>query len=498
MPSQRPDRGGAREQSGAVRKGKTAGTAEESGHGFIRAMGLFPSTALNMSQMVGIGPFITIPLILAVLTGPLAIAGWVVGALIAMCDGLVWAELGAAMPTTGGSYVYLREAFQYRTGRFMPFMFVWSTLLVTPLIMSTGMIGMTDYLGYFWHMSPWASHWVAVGFTVLTVALLWRRIESIAAITKLLWAGMIVTVLLVIVGTYSHFNAHLAFHLPPGAVSLGSFAVGLGAGLVLAIYDYLGYYTVAYMGDEVKQPGRVIPRAIILSILGVMVIDLTMNIGVLGVLPVKVAKASTFIGTQALQTVLGRPAAIAVTILILWTAFASVYTGLLGASRLPFNAARDGMFFRPFARLHKTLRFPHISLLVMGVVTAIASFFTLTVIINALIALTIWVQFIGQIAALTILRKKQPQLRRPYKQWLYPVPSIIALAGWIYIFQASGWSAIRIMLIWTAAGVVAFLIWARIEHAWPFGPKIVQQEFLEEQPEEQRAGELSDDRRKAA
>jgi amino acid transporter len=453
----------------------------ESQRGFIRAMGLFPSVALNMSQMVGIGPFITIPLILAVLTGPLAIAGWVVGALIAMCDGLVWAELGAAMPTAGGSFVYLREAFQYRTGRLMPFMFVWSTLLVTPLIMSTGMIGITDYLGYFWKMSPWVSHWVAVGFTVLTVALLWRRIESVAAITKLLWAGMIVTVVLVIIATYSHFNAHMAFHLPPGAVSLGSFVTGLGAGLVLAIYDYLGYYTVAYMGDEVRQPGRVIPRAIIISILGVMVIDLSMNIGILGVLPVKAAKASTFIGSTALGVVWGHPAAVAITILIVWTAFASVYTGLLGASRLPFNAARDGVFFRPFARLHKTLRFPHISLLVMGLVTAIACFFTLTTIISALIALTIWVQFIGQIAALTVLRRRQPGLRRPYRQWLYPVPSVIALAGWIYIFQASGWSAIRLTLIWTALGIIAFLIWARIEHTWPFGPKKIREEFLDEQ-----------------
>jgi amino acid transporter len=453
----------------------------EGSRGFIRAMGLFPSIALNMSQMVGIGPFITIPLILAVLTGPLAIAGWVVGALIAMCDGLVWAELGAAMPTAGGSFVYLREAFQYRTGRLMPFMFVWSTLLVTPLIMSTGMIGITDYLGYFWHMGTLVSHLVAVGFTVLTVALLWRRIESVAAITKLLWAGMIVTVALVIIATYSHFNAHQAFHLPPGAFSLGSFAVGLGAGLVLAIYDYLGYYTVAYMGDEVRQPGRVIPRAIIISIAGVMVIDLSMNIGILGVLKVKAAEASKFIGSTTLHAVWGRPAAIAVTILIIWTAFASVFTGLLGASRLPFNAAKDGVFFKPFARLHKTLRFPHISLLVMGLVTAIACFFTLTTIINALIALTIWVQFIGQIAALTVLRRRQPGLRRPYRQWLYPVPSIIALAGWIYIFQASGWSAIRLTLIWTGLGVIAFLIWARIEHHWPFGAKVIREEFWDQQ-----------------
>jgi amino acid transporter len=411
--------------------------------GFVRAIGLFPATALNMSQMVGIGPFITIPLILAVLTGPLAIVGWVIGALIAICDGLVWAELGAAMPTAGGSYVYLREGFQYYAGRFMPFMFVWSTLLVTPLIMSTGMIGMTDYLGYFWQMSPWVTHAVAVGFTVLTVALLWRRIESVTAITKVLWGTMILTVGLVIVGTYSHFNAHLAFHLPPGALSLGSFAAGLGAGLVIAIYDFLGYFTVAYMGDEIKQPGRVMPKAIVLSVLGVMGIYLAMNIGILGVMPVRAIMNSKFIGS-----------------------------------------ARDGMFFRPFGKLHQTLRFPHISLLVMGAVTAIATFFTLTTIISALIALTIWVQFIGQIVALTILRKKQPRLRRPYKQWLYPVPSIIALVGWIYIFQGSGWSAIRIMLAWTGLGIVAFLIWARIEHTWPFGPKLIREQFLEEQKAE--------------
>jgi amino acid transporter len=472
-------------------------SAEESNRGFVRAIGLFPATALNMSQMVGVGPFITIPLILAVLTGPLAIAGWVLGALIAICDGLVWAELGAAMPTAGGSYVYLREGFQYRLGRFVPFMFVWSTLLVTPLIMSTGMIGMTDYLAYFWHMSPWVTHAVAVGFTVLTVALLWRRIESVAAITKLLWAGMIVTVCLVIVGAYSHFNAHLAFHVPPGALSIGSFAAGLGAGLVIAIYDFLGYYTVAYMGDEIKQPGRVMPKAIIFSILGVMCIYLAMNIGILGVMPVKAIINSKFVGSDAMTAVWGRPAAVIVTILILITAFASVYTGLAGASRLPFNAARDRMFFRPFGKLHRTLRFPHISLLVMGVVTAIATFFTLTTIINALIALTIWVQFIGQIVALTILRKKQPGLRRPYKQWLYPVPSIIALVGWIYIFQGSGWGAIKIMLMWTGLGVVAFLVWARIEHTWPFGPKLIREQFLEEQ-REQEAGEVQVQRRRAA
>jgi amino acid transporter len=453
--------------------------------GFIRALGLFPATALNMAQMVGIGPFITIPLIISAMGGPQAIAGWIVGALIALFDGLVWAELGAAMPRSGGTYTFLREAFQYSTGRFMPFMFVWSTLLVTPLIMATGMIGMTSYLGYFFHMTSMQSHWIAVAFTVVTVALLYRRIDSVSKLTNLLWGGMIVTVLLVIVAAFTHFHPHLAFSYPAGAWTPNAkFFGGLGAGLVLAIYDYFGYYTVTYVGDEVENPGRVVPWSIILSILGVLVIDLTMNIGIIGVVPWQNAAKSTSIGTDFMQRVWGRPGADVIAVLIIVAAFASVYTGLLGASRLPYNAAREKLFFKPFGRLHPRLRFPHISLLVMGLVTAVASFLPLTTVINALIALTLFTQFIAQIGALTILRRKQPNLVRPYRQWLYPVPSILALAGWIYIFQASGWAAIRVAIGWTVLGIIAFGIWARAEQVWPFGPKEIKEEFLEPEREQ--------------
>jgi amino acid transporter len=445
-----------------------------------------------MAQMVGIGPFITIPLIIGAMGGPQAVLGWVVGALIALVDGLVWAELGAAMPRAGGTYTFLREAFQYRTGRLMPFMFVWSTILATPLIMSTGMIGMTDYLSYFFAMTTLESHFIAVGFTVITVALLYRRIDSVARLTNLLWVGMIVTVAVTIVAAFSHFSGHLAFTYPVGAWHLdGKFFTGLGAGLVLAIFDYFGYYTVTYVGDEVRDPGKTVPWSIIVSILAVLVIDLTMNIGIIGVVPWQVAEKSTTIGTDFMLRAWGRPGAAVLAILIIICAFASVYTGLLGASRLPFNAARENLFFKPFGRLHPRLRFPHISLLVMGVVTAIACFLSLSTVINALIALTLWTQFIAQIAALTILRRRQPGLKRPYRQWLYPLPSILALAGWIYIFQASGWSAIRLAIGWTVLGVIAFLIWARVEHVWPFGPKEIREEFLSRQAEPETSETIS-------
>jgi amino acid transporter len=404
--------------------------------------------------------------------GPQALLGWVVAAVIAMADGLVWSELGAELPSSGGTYVYLREAYKYWLGRLMPFLFIWTTLLVTPLIMSTGMIGMAQYVGYFWPgMTSFETKLVAVAFTILTVILLYRRIEGVAAITKILWVGVMITVLMVIVAGATHFNPRLAFNFPPDAFTLTPhFFVGLGAGLVIGIYDYLGYYTTAYLGDEVKNPGRVIPFSIILSIIAVGIIYVTMNLMVIGIVPWQEAAKSSTIGSLAVQLVWGRRAADVITVLILLTAFASVYTGLLGGSRLPYNAAKDKLFFKPFGILHPRLHFPHISLLVLGLVTAIGCFFDLSLVISTLIAASVVIQFIGQIVALTILRIKQPGLHRPYRQWLYPLPSLIALVSWIYIFVASGSPAIPLAVGWTLLGVLAYFIWAYFEKVWPFQP----------------------------
>jgi amino acid transporter len=453
--------------------------SKSQGNGLIRAIGLFEATAINMSQMVGIGPFITIPLILSAMGGPQAIFGWIAGALLAMADGLVWSELGAAMPGEGGSYVYLREAFQYRTGKLMPFLFVWSTLIATPLIMSTGMIGMANYMSYFWPgMTTRETQLVAVGITVITVALLYRRVTGVARLTKVLWAGMILTVVLMIVAAASDFHPQLAFSFPKGAFDPSKFLAGLGSGMLISIYDYLGYYTSAYMGDEIRNPGRNIPRSILLSILFVAIIDVSMNIGIIGVVPWKTAMHSQNVGTLFMQTVWGRTGATIITLLILWTAFASVYAGLLGASRLPYNAARDGLFFRSFGKLHERHQFPHISLLVMGAFTAVFCFFNLQQIINALMAVSIVVQFIGQIVALTVLRKRQPNLRRPFRQWLYPIPSLIALAGWVWIFVSSGRQAIEWAVGWTVLGIIVFLGWAAYEKQWPFGEKTIHEQYL--------------------
>ena len=449
----------------------------EEKQGFHRTIKLLPATAMNMTQMCGIGPFITIPLMVAAMGGPQAIVGWVAGAIIVMADGLVWAELGAAMPGAGGTYLYLREAFGPSTGKMMPFLFIWTAMLFIPLTMSTGVVGLVEYLGYFYpHLSWISQHLIEIGITGLVVILLYRRMESIRWITTGLWVVMLATILLVIAACFSHFNPNYAFSYPQGAWSSSHFFAGLGAGLIIAAYDYMGYNTTAYIGDELRDPGYVMPRSIIYSILAIMVFYLALQIGVLGVLPWQMVEKSHSIGSLVVQQNWGTTAATIVTVLILITAFASVFTGLLGGSRVPYYASRDKVFFRIFGRLHERHGFPHIALLAMGLITAIATFFNLEVIINMLVSAVIIVQSLSQIAAIVILRRSRPDMERPYRQWLYPLPTIIAAGGWIYLYLSASALSLILSGVWIVAGIIVFLIWAKINAAWPFSSQKSLQE----------------------
>ena len=268
-----------------------------------------------------------------------------------------------------------------------------------------------------------------------------------------------------------------AFDFPPDVFG-GHFFVGLGAGLIIGIYDYLGYNTTAYIGDELRDPGRTMPRSIIISVIAMMVVYLLLNISVLGVAPWQQIAQSKSVASLVVERSWGHPAAAVMTVLIIVTAFASVFTGLLGGSRVPFEAARDKVFLSVFARLHAKHGFPHVALLTMGVVTAIGTFFDLTEVINMLLTAIIIVQSFAQIAALIVLRKRQPDLKRPYKQWLYPVPCIIALLGWIYVYLSASTLSLMLSGVWIVAGLVVFAIWARLNQSWPFAPVEIRETYL--------------------
>ena len=445
-----------------------------------RRFGLLPATALNMTNMIGVGPFITIPLLMSAMGGPQAMLGWVVALIIVICDGMVWSELGAAMPGSGGSFHYLREAFGSQTfGRAMAFLFVWQFVLSGPLEIASGYIGFASYAGYIWKGMTRPDVIVLVTVVgLINIALLYRRIHSIAKITISLWIGTLITVLAVIVTGAMHFDARVAFDFPSGAFnfSLGFF-MGLGAAARIGIYDYLGYYDVCYIGDEVRDPGRVIPRSILISTAAVAVIYFGINLSLIGVVPwrefVPAAQhaESMFIVSIFMQKIYGEPVAMLFTLLVLWTAFGSVFALLLGYSRIPYAAAESGYFFRAFGKLHPTKGFPYISLLVLGAISIIAGFFSLGTVIDALIVTRILVQFMGQVFGVMALRRRAPDMPRPYRMWLYPLPALLALFGWIFVFATTQAHVILFGLGVLALGVAAFLLWSRQTKQWPFATR---------------------------
>jgi amino acid transporter len=442
-----------------------------------RRFNMLSATALNMTNMMGAGPFITIPLLMSALGGPQAMLGWIVALVIVLCDGMVWSELGAARPGSGGSFHYLREAFgRERFGRLMGFLFVWQFVLSGPLEIASGYIGFAQYASFIWTglKRPGIIALVtAVG--IVNIILLYRRIHSIAKITISLWIGTLITVLAVIFAGATHFNPSIAFDFPPGAFnfSLGFF-IGLGAASRIGIYDYLGYYDVCYIGDEVQNPGRVIPRSIIISTVAVAIIYIGINFSIIGVVPwrefVPAEKfpASNFIVSVFMEKLYGGTVATIFTLLVLWTAFGSVFALLLGYSRIPFAAAESGYFFKVFGKLHPTKDFPYISLVVLGILSIVAGFFSLGTVIDAMIVTRILVQFMGQIVGLILLRRNKPDMPRPYRMWLYPIPAVVALLGWIFVFATTQVDVILFGLGVLALGCLVFLLWSRNTRRWPF------------------------------
>jgi len=436
-----------------------------------RGLGLKEATALNMIDMVGIGPFIVIPLVIKDMGGPQCLLAWVAGALLALFDGFIWAELGAAMPYAGGSYIFLREAYGAgRWGRLMSFLFVWQTLIQAPLVMASGAIGFAQYFSYLVPLGRLAQKAVSGALIILLIFLLYRRITTIGKISLLLWVGVVGTLVWLIWGGATHFDARLAFTYPAGAWDLSwVFFVGLGAATVNTIYTYWGYYNVCHLGGEIREPQRNIPRGIFLSILGIAVLYLAMQTSILGVLPWQQAQDSPFIVSAFFERLYGTGAATLATVLILWVAFASLFSLILGYSRVPYAAAVDGNFFSVFGRVHPTKRFPHISLLTLGVVGFMFSLlFRLSDVIKAILAMRLLVQFIGQAVGVMILRRRWPPERLPFKMWLYPVPAIVSIAGWAALFAATGRRFVGWGLVVILLGAAVFFFQARYRREWPF------------------------------
>ena len=479
---------------GEVPEGRTQGD------GLQRHFGLLHATALNVSMIVGAGVFITIPPMLGEMPGPYALLGWLAAGVLMLFDGLIWSELGAALPGSGGSYLYLLESYgRERWGRLMAFLFIWQFLISGPLEIGSGLIAISTFATQVSpgfekfnadHTVTWVllagekapvsmsfgpSRLIGLACGAAILVLLYRRITTLGRLTVTFWVGVLAVIAWILVEGALRFDPSRAFDFSDRAASPPpDLGWGLGQAMVLAMYSYLGYYSVCYIGDEVRDPGRTIPRSILLSALLVVVLFAGLHLAMLGTVSWRdvptdeKAQASYSLAATFMRQAHGDWAAALVTLLLVWTCFGSAFAGLLGYSRIPYGAARYGHFFAALGRVHPAHRIPHVSLLVVGGMTLFWSFFDLQNVINALIVTRILEQFVAQAVGVMLLRRLQPALPRPYRMWLYPLPCLLALAGWLYLYVTADWLFIALGLATLTAGAVVFVAWSWRTRAWPF------------------------------
>jgi amino acid transporter len=439
-----------------------------------RRLGLAQATAINMIDMVGIGPFITLPMVISMMNGPWFLYAWIAGALLSFIDAMIWSELGTAFPRAGGSYNFLKEAYGANgAGKLMSFLFVWQTMIQAPLVIASASIGFAAYFSYLLPLSKMESKMLSGSVVILIVILLYRKIDAIGKISIFLWSGVLVTMFWIIGAGMAHGNFTSPIqHINDGLTLNYAFASAIGFASVKTVYSFLGYYNVCHLGGEIINPTKNIPRSMFLSIAGITTLYLLLNVSVASVIPWHQAKGIDFVLSVYMRELAGTTAAKIITCLILWIAFASVFSATLGYSRIPYAAAADGAFFKVFAKVHPTKHFPYVSLLFLGSIAFIFSLlFKLSEVISAILAMRILIQFIGQAIGLLLLRKTRSKSDFPYKMPFFPVPVYIAIAIWLFILFSTGLQMAAYGLIVIALGTIVFFIKAKLNEEWPFAPQ---------------------------
>lgn len=435
-----------------------------------RSLGLLQATAINMTDMVGIGPFITLPMVISIMNGPYFLYAWLAGAALSIIDATVWSELGAAFPRAGGSYNFLKETYpRNKMGKLMSFLFVWQTMIQAPLVIASAAIGFASYFSYLVPLTWWQTKALSGGVVIAVIALLFRKIEDIGRISVFLWVAVIGTIAWIIGGGLLHGNMlQPVREMNDGLTFDHGFIAALGFASVKSVYSYLGYYNVCHLGGEIINPSRNIPRSMFLSILGIFALYMLMNISVVSVIPWHQAKNSEFVISLFMEELSGPLAAQIVTCLILLVAFASVFSATLGYSRIPYAAAVDGAFFKAFARVHPTGKFPYVSLIVLGAIAfAFSLLFKLSDVISAVLAMRILVQFIGQAVGLLMLRNTKRK-DFPYKMPFFPIPVILAIVIWVGILVATGYKMFLSGLVVIGLGIIVYGVKAWTAGEWPF------------------------------
>ena len=434
--------------------------------GLVRALGLGQATMLNMIDMVGIGPFVALPIILLAFPGQFSLVPWLFGAVVSLADGLIWAEMGAAWPEAGGSFIFLQKLYRGRLGRMFAFLYSMQTSIHLPLVITSASLGLVNYLKYVVVLDFWQTKLVMVGIVVIVVALLYRKISSVGKIGTVMSVVMVlVLVWTIITGGMAYSAGTMAGNTVSRPIFSGwqntAFWILTGQYSAKAVYAYLGYYNVCNIGGEIKSPTKNIPRSILLSIFFISVLYIGMQWGVAGAIPIaKIKDGNAPLLSILFEQVYGKRVAYLVTVILVVVACSSLFALMLGYSRIIYASAKEGLHFKPLAHLHPTKHFPDYVLLVFG---AIAMVFCLifkeaSSVFSFIVVTRIFIQFIPQAVGVMAMRVRKRKDELPFKMPLYPLPAVLSILTWLFLFFSAGRQSIGVVSVGLLVAVCLYFL----------------------------------------
>jgi len=446
-------------------------------------------------NMFGTGPFITVPFLFAatIPAGPQALIGYGLAAVFCIADSTIWGELSSMMPYSGGSYIYLRESFgKDKWGRFMAFLFIFQFLISAPIEIASGFIAMAQYLSYVTGLTYWLHEsLIACGFCVISLLVLYQDLSVVGKLTLALWVGTVGAIVFCVVAGFVNFKPELfelPSNFPPSNPSgWGTFIFTLGSACRFGIYDFAGYNDACQMGDEVKNPRRNIPRSCVWTCIILAPVFLAVIFAIAGVVPwdgpegfvqrvLSDQTSANFVMSTFCEILFGRPFAIFFTLVVVYTIFGSCFALLLGYAYIPYSSARDRYFYSWFGHEHPTKKgLADYSLLFLGGVSAALCFVDLRVLIEGMLTTRLVIQFMAQAVGACILRKKAPNALRVYKIPLYPLPVVVNLIGFGFVFcttpnwlVAGGMPLLEIGVVFMVVGALLYFPFAKVNGFWPY------------------------------
>ncbi len=429
-----------------------------------RVLGFTSVVGILVGTVIGSGIFVAPNRIASLVEAPqLILAVWVIGGVLSLFGALAFAELGAAFPQAGGMYVYLRESY----GRLVAFLFGWTLFFVidSGAIATLAVAFSSRYLPYFLPLTPLASRIVAVALIALLVAVNLLGVRYGAALQNLLMFIKFGAILAVTMAAFAFGHGSTSHFVDPAPGGWSGGLVGnFGAALVLALWAYKGWEAVTFSSGEIKNPRRNIPVGLIVGTAVVVVLYLSTNLAYLYVFPAGQIAKSSRIAADVMEMIAGPVGATLVAGVILCSIAGAANGNVLTAPRVFFAMARDGLFFRKFAEVHSRLLTPYVSILATGAWAAVLSVTGTFEQLATYVVFGQWIFFGLTVGAVMVLRRKRPEIERPYRTWGYPATPIIFIAAALYISVSTlvtqpVHAAAGLALI--LAGVPAYWYWQR-------------------------------------